>query len=1101
MAPLALQEAHKSLKTALTRAHGPACPYYHRPHDIPAPAALLIGVSALAAPHVPFRTGSPGVNRLLVELRRNAPAAQARVQARTFATSVRTPARLVEGPREFEADLTSALSGAKETSRVGRALHFLAGETGRGILRHAKARVESAERLAAKEQSSRIPWFWRTTLPRTGSFASRRDQWTHILHASASLNCDFTPSSTSLDPGQFNDSSDSRSRSRSHHHQHHRQSHADSEFDRAHQTCDGQGGGQAAPVGGCRSKGPGWGWYLAVNERRRRDPQKRAHFRQMYRSMHPDLPDPGTGFCGHWEAKRAWERRLKGSNGEWRRRWKRDGMRWSECYEVMIKERDVRLRRLRALMVRLRAGAPNHRLRRRMVDSAAGARYGPSGSGPFNYEAFRRDYWRSRIAPHRHSGHARRSGTKQSARAHGWFGLEQKRKRAKMGLAFFTWRACEGPADARKWVRRDGLVQKSILCRPHPLGAAPVARPPSTTLFASTAPRLSTTSSAARAFSTSAPRQIPLPPPNLPFCLLSAAPAWPTECALPLLLPLVSILKSSAALNVLATITRISLTLLPLSFRGKIMHSLRERYVRDPNSLASSVLGRMVLKSGNAAQLAQPASGFSRWNALVGLPLLLATPLVLLALVALASLERTPITGRWRVVMLSPAEEAELVDSILSSADKSPFVVSPPEGTTRDWVTILRKVLELPDEGVSPATGRRRLLGGEVLDQRDWRVRWTQAVLEALEKGAPAALVASSGSSSPSVMPPPPTAFPLEPRPEALGQGAAGWADELVLSKPLEARHARTEHDEAGVPLRLEYDLLVIDRKDANAFSFGFGPDEVPSGQAAKPRRGVIVVYTGFIDEILGRSGTDAPILSQPTPTPAKRPLLGLSRSTPAATQSSPHDAIAANLVPPILPTDAQTKALAVLLSHELAHLALSHTLESYASTSLLVPHLARLTTDVLRTILYPVTAILGPFINDALGGALNEGARGGLGVLGQAVNSCESRKLESEADVVALRMLATSGIDPHCALSFWEDRLSSPAHSPDSPTSSTHYPSLSQPNPLRPHSTHEQDSKSLDSLLRSHPIDEERVERIRHELRDWEKWWAEVKGHQGIAA
>lgn len=58
----------------------------------------------------------------------------------------------------------------------------------------------------------------------------------------------------------------------------------------------------------------------------------------------------------------------------------------------------------------------------------------------------------------------------------------------------------------------------------------------------------------------------------------------------------------------------------------------------------------------------------------------------------------------------------------------------------------------------------------------------------------------------------------------------------------------------------------------------------------------------------------------------------------------------------------------------------------------------------VLRTILYPVTAILGPFINDALGGALNEGARGGLGVLGQAVNSCESRKLESEADVVALR-------------------------------------------------------------------------------------------------
>lgn len=706
--------------------------------------------------------------------------------------------------------------------------------------------------------------------------------------------------------------------------------------------------------------------------------------------------------------------------GEWRKRWKRDGLKWRECFDEMIKERDARLRRLRTLLVRLRAGAPNHRLRRRMAESATGGRHGPSASGPFNYEAFRRDYWRSRLAFGRHGGHARRSGTKRSAQGLDCLLIDHRRRRVKMGLAFFTWRACEGPMDARK-VRLDGLVSNLPLSRPH---AASAPRTSLTTLFASTAPRHAPpTLSATRAFSTSAARRVPFLPAGL-SCFSLAASSSPTELALPLLVPLVSILKSSAALNVLAMITRISLTLLPISFRGKIIHSLRERYVRDPTSLASSILGRMVLNSGNAAKLAQPTSSFWRWNALVGLPLLLATPLVLLALVALASLERTPITGRWRVVMLSPAEEAELVDSILSSADKSPFVASPPEGTTRDWVTILRKVLELPDEGVSPATGRRRLLGGEVLDQRDWRVRWTQAVLEALEKGAPAALTASASSALPSVLPPPPTVYPLEPRPEALGQGAAGWTDELVFSKRLEARHARTEHDEAGVPLRLEYDLLVVDRKDANAFSFGFGPDEMDSGVGVKPRRGVIVVYTGFIDEILGRSGADVPILSQPTPPAAKRSLFGLSRWGPEPVAPATHDPIAANLVPPILPTDAQTKALAVLLSHELAHLALSHTLESYASTSLLVPHLARLTTDgplrsflsrpavcahfhsvaVLRTILYPVTAILGPFINDALGGALNEGARGGLGVLGQAVNSCESRKLESEADVVALR-------------------------------------------------------------------------------------------------
>lgn len=50
--------------------------------------------------------------------------------------------------------------------------------------------------------------------------------------------------------------------------------------------------------------------------------------------------------------------------------------------------------------------------------------------------------------------------------------------------------------------------------------------------------------------------------------------------------------------------------------------------------------------------------------------------------------------------------------------------------------------------------------------------------------------------------------------------------------------------------------------------------------------------------------------------------------------------------MPAVLPTPAQTKALAVLLSHELAHLVLSHTLESYASTSLLIPQISKLGSD-----------------------------------------------------------------------------------------------------------------------------------------------------------
>lgn len=110
------------------------------------------------------------------------------------------------------------------------------------------------------------------------------------------------------------------------------------------------------------------------------------------------------------------------------------------------------------------------------------------------------------------------------------------------------------------------------------------------------------------------------------------------------------------------------------------------------------------------------------------------------------------------------------------------------------------------------------------------------------------------------------------------------------------------------------------------------------------------------------------------------------------------------NLEPTILPSREQTQALAVLLSHELAHLVLSHTLESYASTSLLIPHLTKLGSDVLRTLVYPITALLGPFVNDALGRSMNEGASAGFGVVGQVFNSCSSRTLEIEADLVALR-------------------------------------------------------------------------------------------------
>jgi hypothetical protein len=64
----------------------------------------------------------------------------------------------------------------------------------------------------------------------------------------------------------------------------------------------------------------------------------------------------------------------------------------------------------------------------------------------------------------------------------------------------------------------------------------------------------------------------------------------------------------------------------------------------------------------------------------------------------------------------------------------------------------------------------------------------------------------------------------------------------------------------------------------------------------------------------------------------------------------------------------------------------------------------------VFRTILYPVTAILGPFANDAIGQVFKNplGEEGdGFSRLGVLQASCSSRVLELEADLVGLRFVS----------------------------------------------------------------------------------------------
>ena len=219
---------------------------------------------------------------------------------------------------------------------------------------------------------------------------------------------------------------------------------------------------------------------------------------------------------------------------------------------------------------------------------------------------------------------------------------------------------------------------------------------------------------------------------------------------------------------------------------------------------------------------------------------------------------------------------------------------------------------------------------------------------------------------------PPPAEYPLIPRPRASQvMHALPW----VESKPDNAPPHHPPHSVLGPP----YSLLVVERPEfSNAFSYGFGPDG----------GGGVVVYSGFLDEILASS---APVELQPRQDAQSLWSL-FTGSHPAPVVRSQ-------------PTEQQTSKLAVLLAHELSHLMLSHHLETLSSGTIFLPTLASIMSDVLRTVLFPITMLLGPFVNDGIG----ELGRIGLGEFAKAGDACTSRKMEIEADVVSARYVALS--------------------------------------------------------------------------------------------
>ncbi|KAH7911675.1 hypothetical protein BJ138DRAFT_1006101 [Hygrophoropsis aurantiaca] len=381
-------------------------------------------------------------------------------------------------------------------------------------------------------------------------------------------------------------------------------------------------------------------------------------------------------------------------------------------------------------------------------------------------------------------------------------------------------------------------------------------------------------------------------------------------------------------------------------------------------------------------------------------------------------MEQTPLTGRWRLIILSPEEEDEIAANLAGPK----------------WYQAVHEILAA--EG--PV---------KIIPPTDWRYQWVRNTLQRLESSIPALQQRESDNqwleAGPNDTPlPPPPEYPLRPRPRA--------SDTMRRFTETLCGRVRpsTSHTISGPP----YSLLIVDRPDSsNAFSYGFGPD----GGCG------VVVYSGFLDDVLSKSfpSTDA-ASSQSEETSWWNHLFGgiFSISSPP----SPHP----------IPTHEQTSELAILLAHELSHLILSHHLETLSSGTIIVPAMISMVADVVRTLLFPVTMIFGPFVNDAVA----QLGKVGSGELSKVGEYCTSMSQEIEADVVSARLLAHSGFDARQAVSFWESRQNTPKSADCS-------------------STIHSESLNLESgwtLARrimgsSHPVNEVRVEKLKGELVRWE--------------
>ncbi|KAF8501879.1 hypothetical protein BU17DRAFT_78408 [Hysterangium stoloniferum] len=476
----------------------------------------------------------------------------------------------------------------------------------------------------------------------------------------------------------------------------------------------------------------------------------------------------------------------------------------------------------------------------------------------------------------------------------------------------------------------------------------------------------------------------------------------------------VGALKSTVVLNCLQMITRIALTLVPMAIlRKHIGYKWIKKLDRHPNKFPEFEKMRPKF-----LQRIRTSSIIIRF--------LLLGPLSLFGLVIFASLERTPITGRMRLMVISPDEEETIARDLSGPG----------------WFEAVRDILATQRE--SP----------QFIPSTDWRYKWAERTLRRLESIVPAlqdeklmrqAWLARDINDPPF---PPPLDYPLLPRPRA--------SQRIHYLEPpdFESEHDH-KHAAMGLPphsvLGPPYSLLITNEPNqSNAFSYGFGPGG----------SGGVVIFSGFLDEIL----RSTPSKEQPTSSSSSQSFTYLrSLFIPQQNHTAP------------IPTPEQDLQLAILMAHELAHLLLSHHLETLSSATFFVPTLLSLVTDVFRTLLFPITMVGGPFLNDALEQVGEVGKR----EFGTIADSCSSHHMELEADVVSIRLLALAGWDPRAAVRFWESKVSVPL------TEEMRKQAVQTQLPgVLPGALWVSQDGGVHSS--SHPVDAVRVEKMREELERW---------------